>query len=121
MKNYWLERREEKALTMEKKIEDMLNAHVIWLDCPYVGSQTDEWTTQITTDHIVVADHIPTTITINNLPDTIQVNWNVPPCVECTITISGPTAEDIALFEKELEAEYEKIMAQEESGWTLDL
>jgi hypothetical protein len=131
MKNYWLEKAEAKAMTMEKKIEKMLAPHhVIWLGDDSVGR--DIFTTCVITPTGPVETHI---IGGQMCEWDFNVAMNVQPNYmttdgPTTLMASNPHSDlcfDINTFnteifdvcQKAVDAEFARLV--EEQGWNLDL
>lgn len=133
MKNFWLERAEEKAMTMEERIEKMLAPHhMIWLVDDKVGQ-----TGAVMPD--VIYGDIPSHITITDeIPAGITVTWTQPQMAEWDVntTIVAPTNPhsdlsytcfDINAFNAEIRVEIEQAVDAEfarlveSEGWNLDL
>jgi len=142
MKNYWLEKAEAKAMTMEQKIENMLAPHhVIWLGDDTVGADAPHKMNPIP-DHIVIDGmSIPSQITIT-MPQMSEWDSNTTITSGATITntagVQMMTSEpnphsdlcycfDINAFNAEIVKELEKAIDNEfavlveSEGWNLDL
>lgn len=142
MNNYWLNRAESRAMTMEQKIEKMLAPHhVIWLGDDSIGADAPKIPDAIMVD----ASQIPSEITIN-CPMPMIVEWDF----NTTITVGAQTVGtagvcsvitsdisphsdlpatyfDINTFSAEIQVEVEKALENEfarmveSEGWNLDL